>query len=333
MKDCDIPRVWVILLVVAAAILLTPFAGWIILAAWLSGFARPIHTRLTRRLHGHDHLAAVLTVGLLTLVLIPLGVVVGLLVVDAIALISNLAESDRAHSLLTSLVAKESTQANPDASMGELLLSQGDRAVGILKIVAASAAGMIMGLVVLFAGMYGMLVEGRHWYTWICQNAPFDKKTVRRFAEAFTETGRGILIGVAGAGLLQAIVATAAYLLLGVPQALALGFLTLMFSIVPVVGTAIVWVPVAAGLALTGRVYEGVGLAIFGAVVIGSIDNLARPWLTRWGHLQLPGFVVLVAMFSGVQLIGGWGIIYGPLVVRLAKEALELRREGMQAEA
>ena len=128
-------------------------------------------------------------------------------------------------------------------------------------------------------------------------------------------------------------VSTIAFLVLGVPQAFALGLLTLIFSIVPVVGTAIVWAPVAVGLAVTGRMYEGIGLAIFGMTVIGSIDNLARPWLTRFGHLRLPGFVVLVAMFSGVELVGGWGIIYGPLIVRLAKEALELRREGMQAEA
>lgn len=333
MKDCEIPRVWVILLVVGAGLLLYPFAGWIILAAWLSGFARPLHRRLTKRLHGRDHLAAVVTVGALTLVLIPLAVVVGMLIMEAIDLISSLAESDKAHSLLTSLVQSKGSNPNPDASMGQLLLSQGDRAFGILKIVAASAAEIVIGLVVLFAGMYGMLVEGGPWYRWICDNAPVDKKTVRRFAEAFTETGRGILIGVAGAGFLQAIVATAAFLVLGVPQAFALGLLTLIFSIVPVVGTAIVWAPVAAGLALTGRMYEGIGLAIFGMTVIGSIDNLARPWLTRYGHLRLPGFVVLVAMFSGVELVGGWGIIYGPLIVRLAKEALELRQEGMQAEA
>ena len=65
--------------------------------------------------------------------------------------------------------------------------------------------------------------------------------------------------------------------------------------------------------------------------VIGSIDNLARPWLTRRGQLALPTFVVLVAMFGAVELFGGWGILFGPLIVRLAKEALEVRREAVQA--
>lgn len=120
------------------------------------------------------------------------------------------------------------------------------------------------------------------------------------------------------------------YLVLGVPQALPLGLLTLLFSIVPIVGTALVWVPIAAGLAMTGRVGAGIGLAIFGAVVISSIDNIARPWLASRGKLQLPMFIVLVSMFGGVELFGGWGIIFGPLLVRLAKEALALRREAAQ---
>jgi len=142
--------------------------------------------------------------------------------------------------------------------------------------------------------------------------------------------GSGLAFGIVGAGLLQALAATAAYLVLDVPQALPLGLLTLLFSIVPLIGTALVWVPVAVGLAMTGRMGAGIGLAIYGVVVIGSIDNIARPWLARRGKLALPTFVVLVSMFGAVELFGGWGIIYGPLLLRLAKEALEVRREAMQ---
>jgi predicted PurR-regulated permease PerM len=61
--------------------------------------------------------------------------------------------------------------------------------------------------------------------------------------------------------------------------------------------------------------------------VIGSVDNLARPWLARRGQLKLPSYVLLIAMFGGVELIGGWGLILGPLVVRLAKEAIAIRAE------
>ena len=313
---------------IAAGVLLAPFAGWVVLAVWLSGFARGLHDRLTRRLGGHDHVAAFITVLLLMLVLVPIGAVMTMLVLDSIAFVAQLAESERVHSLLVSLVSTQNP--NPDASIGELLLMQGEKTWGIVQLVIASATRIVLGLVVLIAGVYAMLIEGRRWYAWAGDHVPIGPKAWRRFSEAFVETGRGLMFGIAAAGLLQAIAATLAFLVIGVPQALPLGLLTLVFSIVPVVGTALVWGPVAIGLAVTGRVYEGIGLAIYGALVIGSLDNLARPWLTRFGKLQLPGFLVLVSMFGGVELFGGWGILFGPLVVRLAKEALEVRREAVQ---
>lgn len=324
----EIPRTWTWILVITAGLLLAPFAGWVILAIWLSGFARGLHDRLTRVLQGRVHGAAFITVILLLMVLVPVGAVIAMVAIDSVALIAQLAESDKVHSLLVGLVSDKNP--NPEASIGELLLMQGEKAWGIVQVILSSAAQIIIGLVVLIAGTYAMLTEGRRWYAWAEDHLPIGPRAWRRFSEAFVETGRGLAFGIGGAGLLQAVAATIAFLVLGVPQALPLGLLTLIFSIVPLVGTAIVWLPVSIGLAVTGRMYEGIGLAIYGAVVIGSLDNLARPWLTRYGHLQLPGFLVLVSMFGGVELFGGWGIIYGPLVVRLAKEALEVRREAVQ---
>jgi predicted PurR-regulated permease PerM len=103
--------------------------------------------------------------------------------------------------------------------------------------------------------------------------------------------------------------------------------LTLLFSMIPAIGTGLVWVPVAAGLALTGRVPAAIALALVGFFLISTVDNLARPWLARRGQLKLPSYVVMVAMFGGIELIGAWGLILGPLVVRLAKEALLIRAE------
>ncbi len=325
----EIPRTWTWVLVLAAGLLLSPFIGWVVLAIWLSGFARGLHDRLTRGLNGRTHAAAFITLVLLLMVLVPIGAVVAMLVIDSVAFVAQLAESDQVHSLLVGLVSDKNP--NPEASVGELLLMQGEKALGIVQLILSSAVQIIIGLVVLIAGTYAMLTEGRRWYVWAEDHLPIGPRAWRRFSEAFVETGRGLAFGIGGAGVLQAAAATIAFLVLGVPQALPLGLLTLIFSIVPLIGTALVWLPVSIGLAMTGRMAEGIGLAIYGAVVIGSLDNLARPWLTRFGHLQLPGFLVLVSMFGGVELFGGWGIIYGPLVVRLAKEALEVRREAVQA--
>ncbi|MEO7734882.1 MAG: AI-2E family transporter [Kofleriaceae bacterium] len=314
-------------LVIAAAVLLWPFAPWVILAVWGAAGARRIHRPLTRCLGHRPRIAAALTIGIGVVLAVPIGVVLTLLMANAIDLVHKLVASDRMQETLRHLVSTDDTQPPSSSDLMGLVMSQGGRAWEITQQVVGTAARGVIGLVILIAGTYAMLVDGDRLYAWIEQHAPISAPALRRFANAFTETGRGLLVGIVGAGLAQAVVATIIFVLIGVPQPFALGLLTFLLSVVPAVGTSIVWLPVAAGLALTGRTGAAMVLAIAGVAVIGTIDNLVRPVLTRRGHLQLPTFVVLVAMFSGVMTMGPWGLLIAPLVVRLAKEALSILRD------
>ncbi|MEO8706201.1 MAG: AI-2E family transporter [Kofleriaceae bacterium] len=332
--------VWLLAgLVIAGGLVLAPLVPWMVMALWLGLYARRIHAPLTRKLGGRDKLAATLTVSLLLVVVLPIAVVVTSIVFDAIALVQRLLASDQAQVVFVKLVESNGTPQDGDArqaidtasSMIDLVLAQGDRAWAILQDLAGAAARIVIGLLVMVTGMYGVLVEGHGWYAWIEQHTTIRADHLRRFGDAFVETGRGLWWGIVGAGMMQALVATVAYLVIGVPSALALGLLTLLFSVIPAVGTALVWAPVAAGLALTGRPVAALILAGIGVVVIGSVDNLARPWLARRGELQLPTWILLVAMFGGVEILGPWGLVLGPLAVRLAKEAMMLARESREA--
>lgn len=314
-------------LVVASAFTLWPFAPWVVLAVWTGVSGRRVHRPLTRLLGGRPRTAGVITVAMLTFLLAPVVLVLTLLVADAIRLIDQLLTSDRAQDLLRQLVSDRDPKADTSSGLLELAMSQGGRAWEIVQQIAGTAAGVVIGLVVLVAGIYGVLIEGDRWYAWIEAHVPISAVALRRFADAFTETGRGLFVGIVGAGLAQATVATILYVALGVPQPFALGFLTLVFSVIPAVGTAIVWGPVAAGLALTDRPLAALVLTIAGVVVISTIDNLVRPWLSRRGKLQLPTYVVLVAMFGAIEVMGPWGVLIGPLIARLTKEALEIRRD------
>lgn len=334
-----LPTWFLAAIVFAAGLLFWPFLPWMVLALWLGMYARRIHEPLTRRLGGRAGLSATITVSLLLVVLAPIVAMLTVVALDTIALVQRLLESEEARAVFVKLAegngqakvapdVEEAEKALGQASSAiDLLLSQGDRAWSLIRTLAGAAAHFVIGLFILITGMYGVLVEGRVWYEWLDRHTPLTPGHFRRFGDAFMETGRGLWWGVIGAGLLQSIVATIAYVALGVPSALALGFLTLLFSVVPAIGTAIVWVPVAAGLALTGRPVAALTLVIVGVGVVGTIDNVARPWLTRRGHLQLPMWVVLIAMFGGVELLGAWGLLLGPLMVRLAKEALVISRE------
>jgi len=329
------PRWLLAVLVIACAIIAMPFGPWIVLSVWLGRWAkRRVHGPLTKLLRQRSSLAASFTVVIMLMVFVPIAALIASLTVDAIALVQQLLASDAGKSVLEQLAGgpkpgAEITQhaMTSAAGIADLIRTQGERAWAIATQVAGATAHFVIGMLILVTGIFGFLTEGDKWYAWLETHAPVAPSTLRRLADAFIETGRGLAYGIFGAGLIQAAVATIAFLIIGVPSALALGMLTLLFSVIPAIGTAIVWVPVTIGLALTDRTGAAVGLGLVGVFVIGSVDNLARPFLARRGQLALPSYVLLIAMFGGVELIGGWGLVLGPLVVRLAKEAVAIRGE------
>ena len=318
-------------LLVAAAAMFAPFWSWLALAIWVGQLGRHLVPPLVRLTGRRQRAAAVLTAGLIALIVVPIALVPATLVADAIVLGERLLATPQARQVLEQLVtsgAREGDSGNPL----DLIMKHGDRAWGFLSVVFAVAAQVLIGLFVFLSTAYAVLADGPRAYRWFEQHLPLDPRITRRFAAAFTETGRGLFIGVGGAGLAQALVATIAYVVLDVPEPLVLGLLTLLASVVPSIGTAMVWVPVAAGLWLTGRADAAIGLIIVGIAVIGSIDNVVRPILARRGKLDLPSLLIMVSMFGGIAVVGAAGVILGPLAVRLAKEALVIAREARVAD-
>jgi predicted PurR-regulated permease PerM len=313
-----------LVLVVVSVVLLAPFGPWLILALWIAGFARPLQRKLAARLGSRPRLAAALTTVLLFAITIPIAAVLASLAVEAYQLLVHAAKSTRGHHVLEQIASPHGPgPANPQ----EVITGAAARAWPILQNVAGTATHAVIGLLVFIAGVYSVLVDGSRWYAWLEDHAPIPRDATHRLAAAFHETGRGLFVGVVGSGVVQAVLATIAYYVLGISKAFALGVLTLVLSVIPAFGTALVWVPVAIGLALAHRPVAAIGLAAYCGIVIGAVDNLMKPYLAQRGRLQLPAYVVLLAMFGGIATLGAWGLMLAPLAVRLAKEALEIVRD------
>jgi predicted PurR-regulated permease PerM len=115
-----------------------------------------------------------------------------------------------------------------------------------------------------------------------------------------------------------------AYVALGVPQGWVLGPMTGIASVIPLLGSAMIWAPVAVGLLLSEHPVKAAILVVVGVGLIGTIDNLLRPVFARMGALQMPMLLLFVSAFGGLIVLGAWGAIMGPLVVRLTIEALAM---------
>ena len=141
----------------------------------------------------------------------------------------------------------------------------------------------------------------------------------------------GILIGVGLTNASQALLAIIVYLSLGVPRAVVLGLLTGIAGFVPITGTALIWAPVAAGLYFTDHPAKAIVMVAFG-VVISTMDNVLRPIFARYGKLDLPVYLLFLSVFGGLAVWGVFGAVLGPLVLRMAIEALALVREDRESE-
>jgi predicted PurR-regulated permease PerM len=270
-------------------------------------------------------------------VFVPFGGALASLSRGAVDLARSVLSSDSAKSALVA-VASGGPAGNAGGGAGALdflkspgkiialIQEHGAAAAQIVGGVAGAATEALLGLFVFFYAVYVLLVDGPAYYEWFEKHAPIEVEHTRRLVAAFNETGRGLFIGVGLTGLAQGIVATITYFALGVPRALVLGLLTCVASLIPSVGTALVWVPIAIGLALGGNVVSAAIMAGVGVFVIGTVDNLMRPIFARFGKLELSTFVLLTSIFGGLAMFGTWGLMLGPLFARLAKESLILAR-------
>lgn len=320
---------WLLLgLVAAAAVTLSPLWVSLILGAWFAALTRPLLERLMGVLGGRPRAAAVLTVGLLLLLLLPL-VVIGISVgTGAVEFVHRITSSEGGKSALVRLVSDQPSPGELPGfrvdSLISLLQQHGAKAWSFLRILAGKAATWLLGLFLFLMASYTFLIHGARFASWIEARVPIAPAHLRRLSAAFYETGKGLVVGVGLTGLTQGVIATIAYFALSIPSALVLGILTAIASIIPPVGTALVWVPVTVGLALKGRWVAAIILASIGLLVIGLVDNVMRPIFARYGRLNLPTFVLFLSLFGGLALYGAAGILLGPLLVRLGVEALNI---------
>jgi predicted PurR-regulated permease PerM len=269
------------------------------------------------------------TVLLVVVALAPL-VTIGLsLFGAAVDLVHELQKTGGARDALQALLKTEPTLpkggVDPQQAV-DFAQRHGGGALNAATMIFGAATSAAIGLFVFVYGFYTCLVDGRRCYEWLLDHSPLERSQTARYAAAYSETGRGLLLGVGGTALLQGAIATVGYVIIGVPQGLVLGLVTVLAALIPSIGTGLVWVPVTAGLFLAGRTTEAVAVLALG-VVMSVADNFARPVLSRYGHLDLHTFVVFCAMLGGIGVFGAWGLLAGPLFARMTVEALRLGRE------
>jgi len=323
--------VLVLLVTLAFGWLLTPYFSailWGVVAAIVFG---PLYRWLTRRLGGREGLAATLTLLIiLALVILPAILMTFSLIQEAVGLYTKLQSNKidfsaifnklshsmprgvtrlaRQYDLMDAERARELIRSALSAGLG----SMATRALTV----GQGALAFLAQLGVMLYLTYFLLRDGDSLGRRFSEALPLRPQTREHLIDNFVRVVRATMKGTVLVAVLQGIVGGVIFALLGIESALLWGLLMGFFSLVPAVGTGIIWVPVALYLLLTGSVWEGSVLVFCGFFVIGLIDNLLRPILVG-KDTKLPDFVVLIATVAGLELFGLSGFVVGPIIAAL----------------
>lgn len=300
----------------AFVVVLWPFLEPVIFAAFIAILTKPAHDHLTNMLRRRGRLAALLvSVGALLVILIPLA----LLAVFGARELLDLAQSARQVILLGveqerplgRLLARLQIGA---AEIQRLLVAGAERAAGAVTGLFATTGELALDAFLLFVATYYFLVDGRRLLREAIRLVPLDERYERELFKGFVDATHGIVYGNVVTALLQGVTGGLGFLIFGVGKPLLWGTAMAVASFVPVVGTALVWVPMSVWLVATSHPVRGLSLAAYGVLVIGSVDNVARPFLVR-GRLRMHPLLAFLSVFGGLSVFGLPGLFLGPLVV------------------
>ena len=327
-------KTFVVLLVavtVAFGWILLPFYGAVFWGVVLAIVFAPLYRRLLPRLRGSPNLAAVATLGVIVLlVVLPLGFIGAALMREGAMIYKGLQSGD----ISFARYFEQIVAALPAwmvgllgrfglDDMGELQhklttgLTQGGQAIAthVFDIGQNTLDFLIAFFVTLYLSFF-LLRDGSALARRIREAIPLDAESKRNLFSKFATVIRATVKGNVVVAAVQGSLGGLAFWYLGVHGAVLWGTLMAFLSLLPAIGAALIWFPVALYLLATGAVWKGVGLIFWGTVVIGIIDNVLRPILVG-KDIRMPDYLVLISTLGGMAIFGLNGFVIGPVIAAL----------------
>jgi len=306
------------------------FFGAIFMAAVLALFMLPLQHLFTRLFLGARNLAAgaVLIVAVFV-VLLPLLAILVIVADQAVSVSAVLipwvqgqvanVRADGIEALPEWLPFRDSIapyQAEITAQIASFASNAGRWLVDALSRATQGTFGAFLGLVVMLFALFFFLTKGEALADKGLNLMPMPAEDRALLAERAMSTIRATVHGTFAIAIIQGVLTGAALAVAGVPGAVFWGTVTAVLSVIPGIGPPLVWGPAGVWLIANGNYTAGIGLLLWGALVVGLIDNILRPRLVG-KDAKLPDLMILISTLGGLTLFGPIGLILGPVIAAL----------------
>lgn len=318
----------VLLATLLFALILWPFFGAVCWAVFIAIVFWPLHRRFLKGSHGHANMAAAasLTV-ILLIVILPLSMLAASITQEASVFVEKL----RSGELQLAVFFQKFIDALPGWARNMLnrfglsdfallqqkllaaLTSSGQVVTSRVMGIGQVTLDFVVGFFVMLYVVFFLFRDGERLARGIARSIPLEPAHTERLMTQFATVVRATVKGNIVVALVQGALGGIAFAVLGVPGAVLWGAVMALFSLLPAVGAVLVWGPVAAWFFFNGQILQAVGLTVWGAIVIGLVDNLLRPVLVG-KDTRMPDYLVLVATLGGIVVFGLNGFVIGPVI-------------------
>lgn len=200
------------------------------------------------------------------------------------------------------------------------------QASSIGQSVMNSIGDFIINLCVAIMLLFFMLYEGRQMEAYISTILPFTEENKREVLKKIQIIVRSNAIGIPLLAVIQGIISLGGYLLAGAPNPFLAAMLTAFASIIPIVGTALIWLPIAIYFILIGNWMSALILIGYGGLIVAQCDNLIR-FILQKKMANIHPLITIFGVVAGIPIFGFMGVIFGPLIVSLFLLFLEMFRK------
>jgi predicted PurR-regulated permease PerM len=298
------------------------------LAAIFAGMSYPLYSWLRNRFRGRSGLASISTVLLLLVGIgVPLSFFLAIVTTEAVQLsrdagvwleeqagrVDQVRQYLERIPLLAGVLPDEARLAE---QARQLAGRAGPFFMGTVAAVSRGTLTFVLQLFVCLYAMFFFLVDGPRILRLVLYYVPLHSNEEEQLLERFVSVTRATLKGSLLIGLIQGSLAGIAFWVVGVPGAAFWGMIMVVLSILPAIGSAIVWVPTVIYLFLSGESGAALGLLLWCALVVGTVDNFLRPRLVG-RDARMSDLLILLSTLGGIGLFGALGFIIGPIVAAL----------------
>lgn len=346
MKRNSINHAIVLLVVIAISALffavIRHFLMVILLAGIFSGMFQPVYRRFLKWFRGRSNLASLMTLLLILLILVlPLTGLFGIVTAQAIKIsqsvkptIDALINEPTAFADYLEKIPYADTLA---AYKQEILQKGGELVSKLSNVLVNSLSSMTVSTVnfffLFFAFLYTLfffLKDGGAILEKVLYYLPMTDADERRMLEKFTSVTRATIKGTLLIGVIQGGLAGLAFWVAGIEGALFWGTIMTVLSIIPAIGSGLVWVPAVIILFATGHFVKAVSLLLFCGLLVGSVDNLLRPrWVGR--DTKMHDLLIFFSTLGGLGMFGVIGFIIGPIIAALFVTVWDIYGETFKA--